>query len=180
MVVNECLVVTYIVGCLTGLVEGNNSAGARQFCGQTKRLDKAQGSFAVQTSRAVVPTLNGALVESSLGDADSLPLTSANTSDKVVANLCIDGVTDSKYGHDSIAKVFSVDSARCVGDTVLWRTCKGCKEEGFSDGEMREVDVGFCLVYHLSTEVAVHQVPWDTLGVSIMSTWIGIDAYLGS
>lgn len=103
---------THVVGKLTGLVQGHHGTSPTKLSSKPERLDELERRCTVETTRTVVPALNGTLVEDGLGNTNSLPLTSTDTSDEVVANLGVDGPSNAKHGHDGIAQMLRVFMSR--------------------------------------------------------------------
>jgi len=78
--------------------------------------------------------LNGALIQNRFCNTNPLSLTATNASDKVIANLGVERVGDTKHGHYGVSHVFGVDVTGYVGDDVLGRAGEGGEEQGVTDG----------------------------------------------
>ena len=76
-----------------------------------------------------------------LRNTDTLSLTSRYSTDKIVTDFGIIGVSETKYGHDNFSNVAAVFTSGHVMYAMGWRSDRGRKFERLTNSEMGEVFV---------------------------------------
>lgn len=160
---------THIIDCLTGLIDGNNGSRSRILGRETKRFHKLQGVGTVKSTGTVIPALQGTSTKCRLCNADTLPLTSRDTTNILVSDLSVDGMRQTEHGHDHAAHMDCVLLARDAGQSVSWGSGARCEVKGVPDCHLGEMGFGFSLVDDFSSEVLVHLLPRDTLILDIIA-----------
>lgn len=141
--VEDGYLVEDVVGGLRSLVDCYGGCGTEKVRREAKVPTELNGVGRVQTASRVVPALERSIRESDLGDCDSLPsgssahdgvydsLSSRDSSDKVVPDLGVDSVGDTKDGHHRIAHESSIFCPRDTIGRFTWSSGLG-RESGKS------------------------------------------------
>ncbi|KAI6753414.1 hypothetical protein HG531_005583 [Fusarium graminearum] len=103
--VDDGRLVEQVVGALRRLVDGHNGGVVEKFGLQTEGFAKFDGVGRVETSSRVVPALQRSSRQGSLGNGNTLALTTRDTTNVLVTDAGVGGVRNTKHGHDDIAKV---------------------------------------------------------------------------
>jgi hypothetical protein len=130
----------HIISSLGGLIDSKTASAAHKVRVHAQGLDELQGGSGIKASSGVVPALEGASTESYFGDGDTLAFSARNTANEVVADLGVDGVRETKYGHDDIPHVLRILLAGHIEGTDSGGTRLSGEFEGISDGELGEMN----------------------------------------
>lgn len=155
----------YLESSLGCLVDGNAGRASQNVGLSTQSSTQLNCIGTVKTSRAVVPALERRVSQGSLSDGDSLPLATAHTSDKVVANTCVLGVRDAEDSHDNITHMLCVLAlVEALGDVPGASGASG-EVQRVVDGEIGEVIIDLSGIDGLSLVSCLHLLGADTLEV---------------
>ena len=111
-----------------------------------------------------------AAAESGLGDTDTLPFTTGDTTNEIVTDLGVDSVRKTKHSHDDITHVLCVLIASDARQTVARGASESSKLQSMSYRKLREMHIGFGSVDGLTAELAVHLLIGDSLVVHVRIT----------
>ena len=100
-------------------------------------------------------------------DMASHSLSTRNTSNVFVSDLCVDRVSNTQNAHNNITTMVSKFSSGRTRRRVLVRSRLGSKRQSVSYSQGREMDVLFGSVDGLSTEILGHLLGADTLIVDV-------------
>ena len=154
--IEQSYLVEDIISILGSLVDGDAGCGARVLAHECQVPAEFECIGTIQTPGTIVPTLQGTLTESSLCNTNTLPLTSTDSTDKVISHPRVDGVGKTKHGHHHVSHMLCVLLVAHPLETISGGSGKGCKHECIPDGELGEVDVSFSCIDCLAFEVLLH------------------------
>lgn len=156
---------TYIVGILGSLVDGNARRAAHSIRLRSQSAAEFEGVGTVETSRTVIPALQRRITQSSLSDGDTLTLTTRHATNEVVTNTGVLRMRDTKHGHRNITKMLGIfASGNALGD-VLGASGASCEVQGVSDRQVGEMLVNLGGVNGLTPEGGAHVLGLDALVV---------------
>lgn len=155
LVKNDGLV-KQIVGSLWGLVDGDARSAAEELGLQPEGLAELDSVCRIKTSGRVIPALQRRSGERCLRDGHPLPLSTGNTADVLVPDTSVDGVRNTKHGHDDISDVVGEQVLGYAAWQLAGRTRSRCEGQGVADGQHGEVNVNFGGVNRLTPMLLVH------------------------
>ena len=165
--VQDSSLVEEVISALRGLVDGHAGSASEKLSLQAKGLDELDGVGRVKTSGTVIPALKGSARESSLGNGDTLSLTTRNTTDVLVTNTSVDGVADAEHGHDDVSEMVGEHG---LGDAVrdmARSTGAGGEGQSITHCQLGEMGIDFSRVNGLTTVVSMDLLGSHTLVVEV-------------
>lgn len=154
--VKDNSLVKQVVSGLRRLVDGNAGSAVEQLGLHSQSLAKLNSVGGIETTGGVIPALQGSTRQGSLGDGNSLALTTRNSSDVLVTHSSVDGVRNTKHGHDDVSQMGGKGiPAEALGKVSGLSGSSG-KSEGITNTQLREVDIYLGGVDGFTTVVAVH------------------------
>ena len=147
--VNDHNLVHKFVDTLSGLVQGDESGPLADIGHDAQGLGVVQGGAGIQTTGGVVPADNGGFGGQCFRDTNTLPLTTRHTTDELVTDKGVPGMSNTKHLEQS------VNDNGDAGTVLLLGLVDLRELEGLPDGERREMLIILRVVVDFTAEMLV-------------------------
>lgn len=122
-----------VVCALGSLVDGNAASALEKVARHFQVLAELDGIGAIETSCAVIPALKRGTGQGSLGNGDTLALTTRHTANVLVTYTGVDCVADAEHGHHNIPQVLGKHVLGDPWGKLAGRAGAGSKSEGVAN-----------------------------------------------